>query len=140
MLYRVAEGSLTLDEGDWQDQSINVLLPTHLPVQGANLVLARDKLPLGMTLDDYIAQQRQNFSQQLAEVQMLGDLRGQLDGREAHFLEFHWQSDGKPIHQMMATVLHGQKEVLNFTGSIPGGVDEDTRRTLMQAVTSFKFA
>jgi hypothetical protein len=140
MLYRVAEGSLTLDEGDWQDQSINVLLPTHLPVQGANLVLARDKLPLGMTLDDYIAQQRQNFGQQLAEVQILGDSRGQLDGREAHFLEFSWQSDGKPIHQMMATVLHGQKELLNFTGSIPGAVDEGTRRTLMQAVTSFRFA
>ena len=92
MLYRVAEGSLTLQEGDWQDQSINVLLPTFLPVQGANLVLARDKLPLGMTLDDYIAQQRQSFTQQMAEFSMLSDSRGQLDGREAHFLEFSWQS------------------------------------------------
>jgi hypothetical protein len=139
MLYRVAEGSLNLEE-NWQDQSINVLLPTHLPVQGANLVLARDKLPLGMSFDDYVAQQRQSFQQQLAEVQILSDSRGQLDGREAHFMEFSWQSDGKPIHQMMAMVLHGSKALLNFTGSIPGALEEDTRRTLMAAVTSFKFA
>lgn len=39
-MYRIAEGSLTL-ASEWQDQSINVLLPVDAKVQGANLVIAR---------------------------------------------------------------------------------------------------
>lgn len=138
-MYRIAEGSLTL-ASEWQDQSINVLLPMGAKAHGANLVIARDRLPLGVTFQDYVAQQRQNFRAQLAGCEIFADTAGQVDGREAQLMELSWRSDGKPIHQVMAIVLHQANAVLTFTGSIPGAVDEETRDALISAITSFTFA
>ncbi len=61
--YRIDEGSLT-SPTPWQDQSINVLMPRDAKVQGASLVIARDRLALGLTFQDYVIQQRQNFAAQ----------------------------------------------------------------------------
>lgn len=139
MAYRIAEGSLAAPM-PWQDQSINVLLPRDAKVQGTNLVIARDQLPLGMTFQDYVIQQRQNFKAQLAGFEPVADTPGRIDGREAHFFELAWRSDGKPIHQVMAMVLHRDNAVLTFTGSIPGGLEAETRDALVAAITSFTFA
>lgn len=139
MLYRIAEGVVTLAD-QWQDQSINVLLPTQSKVQGVNLVVARDQLPLGMAFRDYVIQQRHNFGSQLAGLEMIADAPGVVDEREAHFLEFTWRSDGKPVHQVMAMVLHDKGALLNFTGSIPGGNEPSAREALVASITSFKFA
>ena len=138
-VYRIAEGSITY-ACDWQDQSINVLLPKDAKIHGANLVIARDRLPLGMSFREYVLQQRSTFQAQLADVEIIADTDGTVGGREAHFLELSWRSDGKPIHQVMAMVIHEDNAVLNFTGSIPGGYDEETRNALTAAITSFTFA
>lgn len=138
MPYRIAEGLLTLD-GEWQDQSINVLLPTDSPVTGVNLVVARDRLAHGMAFADYVAQQRQNVRNQLAGIDVMADTAASVDGREAHILEYSWQSDGKPVHQLLAMVLQDRTALLNFTGSIPGTVDAEIRQRLVAAITTFKF-
>jgi hypothetical protein len=138
MVYRIAEGTLSL-ASEWQDQSINVLLPKDAKVQGVNLVISRDRLPLGMTFQDYIAQQRQTFAAQLADFDLVTDSAGQIDGREAQFMEMGWRTDGKLIHQVVATVLGDANAVMTFTGSIPGGPDDETRNQLIAAITSFRF-
>lgn len=138
MIYRVQEGHLSLN-GEWRDQSVNVLVPAEAAVKGANLVLARDALPLGMTLADYVAQQRTSFRKQLTGFELVRDVDGAIDARPAHFLEFTWRNDGNPLHQMVMTV-QDQTRLLNFTASIPGTADAETRRLLMQAISSFKFA
>ncbi|WP_206243737.1 DcrB-related protein [Novosphingobium terrae] len=138
MRYRVAEGSLAL-AAPWQDQSINVLLPRESRVQGCNLVIARDTLALGMGFQDYVIQQKQTFAAQLAGFELIADSPGTIDGHEAQFLEIGWKSDGKLIHQVMAIVAGEGQTVLNFTGSIPGGPDEETRGLLIAAITSFTF-
>lgn len=139
MAYRIDEGSLT-SPTSWQDQSINVLMPRDAKVQGTSLVIARDRLALGLTFQDYVIQQRQNFAAQLAGFELIADTAGQIDGREAHFLEIAWRSDGKPIQQVVAMVLHREDAILNFTGSIPGGPDAESRNALVAAITSFTFA
>ncbi len=139
MAYRIDEGSLT-SPTPWQDQSINVLMPRDAKVQGTSLVIARDRLALGLTFQDYVIQQRQNFAAQLAGFELIADPAGQIDGREAHFLEIAWRSDGKPIQQVVAMVLHREDAILNFTGSIPGGPDAESRNALVAAITSFTFA
>lgn len=139
ILYQIAEGMLHVDRG-WKDQSVNVLLPKTSSIQGANLVIARDILPLGMVFSDYVGQQRQSFKTQLVDCEFLADSAGQIDGREAHFMELSWRSDGRPIFQVMAMVLHVENALLNFTGSIPGRRDQDTRAALIAAIQSFRFA
>jgi hypothetical protein len=138
-VYQIAEGTLAA-AGPWQDQSVNVLIPKGLPVQGTNLVIARDTLPLGMSFEDYVTQQKQNFKAQLADCEMLADSAGELDGRVAQFMELSWRSDGKPIYQVMVMVLREGNALLNFTGSIPGRRDEAARGTLIAAIQSFTFA
>lgn len=139
MAYRIDEGSLT-SPTQWQDQSINVLMPRDAKVHGTSLVIARDRLALGLTFQDYVIQQRQNFAAQLAGFELITDTAGQVDGHEAHFLEIAWRSDGKPIQQVVAMVLHREDAILNFTGSIPGGPDAESRNALVAAITSFTFA
>jgi hypothetical protein len=137
--YRIDEGSLATPTV-WQDQSINVLMPKDARVQGTSLVIARDRLALGLTFQDYVIQQRQSFAAQLAGFELIADTVGQIDGHEAHFLEMTWRSDGKPIHQVVAMVLHRDNAILNFTGSIPGGPEPESRNALVAAITSFTFA
>lgn len=139
MAYRIDEGSLATPTV-WQDQSINVLMPKDARVQGTSLVIARDRLALGLTFQDYVIQQRQSFAAQLAGFEMIADTAGQIDGHEAHFLEMTWRSDGKPLHQVVAMVLHRDNAILNFTGSIPGGPEPESRNALVAAITSFTFA
>ena len=137
MLYRLQEGALEL-EGDWQDQSIQVLAPLEA-ARGVNLVAARDILPMGMTLNDYIAQQRTSFHRQMQGLKISMDQAGALDGRDAHFMEIAWSSEGRQLHQLVATVLHEKNALLTFTASMPDAVDAETRRGLMRAISSFKF-
>ncbi|BCI72854.1 hypothetical protein SPKIRA_36840 (plasmid) [Sphingomonas paucimobilis] len=138
MAYRIDEGSLGAPTV-WQDQSINVLMPKDARVQGTSLVIARDRLALGLTFQDYVIQQRQSFAAQLAGFELIADTGGQIDGHEAHFGNDR-RSDGKPIHQVVAMVLHRDNAILNFTGSIPGGPEPESRNALVAAITSFTFA
>jgi len=138
MTYRIAEGSLTLASG-WQDQSINVLLMQDAGAKGANLVIAREQLPLGMTFEGHVAEQRQTFKAKLDGCEMLVDTVGKVDGRAAHFLEMSWRSEGRPVRQVMVMVPAAKGMTLTFTGTIPGEFDEATRQTLVDAIVSFKF-
>lgn len=69
MAYRIDEGSLT-SPTPWQDQSINVLMPRDAKVQGTSLVIARDRLALGLTFQDYVIQQRQSFCGPVGRVRV----------------------------------------------------------------------
>jgi hypothetical protein len=138
MLYRMQEGALAL-EGDWQDQSIQVLVPLGVAGRGVNLVVSRDMLPLGMSLGDYMAQQRQNFQRQLKELQVSTDSGGSLDGRPAHYMEISWVAEGRPLHQLIATVLGEKAALLTFTASMPDAVDAEVRRMLMATIGGFRF-
>ena len=137
MVYRMQEGCLTVDD-TWQDQSVNVLVPKQVGTKGVNLVVARDTMPLGMTLADYLSQQKTNFEKELTEYKAMADSPGTVDQRPAHFLEFSWNNNGTPLQQMMVIVQDSDR-ILSFTGTIPGNGDNDARSSLLAAMISFKF-
>jgi hypothetical protein len=138
MLYRMQEGALALD-GDWQDQSIHVLAPLGVAGRGVNLVVSRDMLPLGMSLGDYMAQQRQTFQRQLSALEVMSDADGALDGRPARFMELRWESEGRGLHQLVATVVGEKNALLTFTATLPDPVDAEVRRKLMATISGFRF-
>lgn len=137
MDYQMHEGRLTLDE-TWQDQSVNVLVPTQVAQKGVNLVVARDAMPAGMTLPDYLNQQKANFKKELSEFELTADSPGSVDHRPAHFLEFSWNNNGRLLQQMMV-VVQDKDRILSLTGTIPGGGDKHIRGVLLAAMISFKF-
>jgi hypothetical protein len=139
MVYRVQEGSLTLD-GKWLDRTVNVFLPVRALAEGANLVLARDVLPPETSVADYAVKQRETFQKQLKAFSVLRDVPGNIDGRPAHLLEFTWIADDKTVYQAYVSIQH-EGAVLNFTATIPQSTEDVTlRKFLLQTISSFKFA
>ena len=137
MVYQMQEACLTLDDA-WQDQSVNVLIPTEVTTKGVSLVVARDVIPLGMTLAEYLEQQKATFEKELAEFKLVLDAPGSVDHRPAHFLEFSWNNNGKLLQQMVI-VVQDNNRTLSLTGTIPGKADQDIRGFLLAAMTSLKF-
>lgn len=137
MQYRMQEGCLTLD-GEWQDKSVNVLVPQGLP-QGMNLVVSRDVLPLGMGLPDYLQQQKKVFRDELADFRFRMEEVAEIDGRPASLLEFEWDNQGSLVHQLMA-VVQEKERILSLTATAPGGMDDSVREVMLTAIKSFTFA
>lgn len=136
--YRLQEGSLDLD-GDWQDRSVTLLVPTGL-AEGVNLVVTRDLLALGLSLDDHLARQMMTMRREMPSFTLLEDSSAELDGRPARLVEFRWVRGGAPLYQMVL-VAADEGRLLNFTASAPGGAaDAATRKALWRAISSFKFA
>lgn len=138
MVYQMQEGFMMLND-TWRDQSVNVLVPETVAIKGANLVIARDILPLGMAFADYLSQQKTTFQKELTEFKLKSDAPGAVDQRPAYFLEFSWNKGGQQLQQMMV-VIQDNNRILSFTGTIPGQGDENARSFLLAAMLSFKFA
>lgn len=135
MIYRMQEGCLYL-EGEWLDQSVNMLGANHLPVKGTNLVVTRELLPSGMSLADYLLNQKTILSRELPGLRILADNPDSINELAAHYLEFTWNNQGNIMHQMILIIINNGS-ALNLTSTVPGNIDEETRATLIAAMKSF---
>jgi hypothetical protein len=137
MNYTIEEGQLRLDQS-WQDQTVNVLIPQNSPVAGANLVISREQLPLGMTLSQRFNQQQTALSGQLPDFKLvLGQVVEKSD-HVLHVMEFEWKKDGKNIYQLVAMRAHAGDRLLCFTATVPGGHEASLRQRMVEAITSFE--
>ena len=136
MHYQMQEGYLTLETGDWQDRTINMLGANHLPTKGTNLVITREALPDGMELADYLLNQKSILTKELTGFKILTDSPDTINDLPAHFLEFTWNNQGNPMHQMIF-IINNSGSVLNLTSTVPGTIDDETRATLITAMKSF---
>jgi hypothetical protein len=138
MIYRMQEGAFSLD-GAWEDRTVTMLRPSGPAMNGASIVVTRDILPAGASLAEHVARQRHTFQHELPRFTLLQDTTGELDARPSHLLEFHWDNQGALLYQAVVIVLDGDR-LLNFTASIPRqSADVATRRSLLQAIGSFRF-
>lgn len=135
MIYRMQEGCLYL-EGEWLDQSVNMLGANHLPAKGTNLVVTREPLPAGLALADYLLNQKSILSRELPGFTILSESPETVNGLQAHFLEFTWNNQGAEMHQMII-IINNNGSVLNFTSTVPGNIDEETRSELFTVMRSF---
>jgi hypothetical protein len=135
MLYQIPEGSVQL-AGEWQDRSVNVLVPLNTTSTGANLVIARDSMPRGLSFADYLHRERKSFEKQLPEFRLHADAPATTCQGQAHNLEFTWTNQGKAMRQLMTVVANGES-VLSITATIPNGCEDATEilRTAMKSLT-----
>lgn len=137
MNYTIEEGQIRLDQS-WQDQTVNVLIPLNSPVQGANLVISREQLPLGMTLAQRFGQQQSVLSKQLAGFELILAQTVDKPDHVLHVMEFNWRKDDKPLYQLVAMRLLRHGKLLCFTATVPGGHDASLRQRMVDAITSFE--
>jgi len=136
MFYQIQEGSVELP-GEWQDRSVNVLIPQDTNSKGANLVISRDSVPRGLPFADYLQQQRKILARELPDFQVQLDAAGADGQRPVHNLEFTWTNQGKAMRQLMTLIGCGDS-VLSLTASIPKG-SEDAIEILQRAMNSLTF-
>ena len=136
MIFQMQEGYLTLGDGDWHDSSVNMLGANHLPTKGTNLVVTREPLPTGMSLADYLLNQKSILSKELTGFKIEQDNPDIINGLPAHFIEFTWNNQGNAMHQMMY-IINNAGSVMNLTSTVPGNIDDESRATLMTAMKSF---
>jgi len=137
MIYRMQEGCLNL-EGEWRDQTVNILAVQHLSVPGANLAITREPRLKGMELAAYMSQQKQALARELDGFSILSDNVCTLAGQTAHFLEFTWKQQDSQLRQMALTVPAGNV-MLNITATMPGPGDDSCRNALLSVMMSFTF-
>lgn len=138
MIYQMQEGYFTLEGGEWQDRSINLLAAMHLPAKGANLTVTREPLPPGVEFADYIANQKKTIEKELSGFKSVADTPDSIDQTPAHYLEFNWNHQGNVTHQMVL-VINVNGGILNLTATIPGGLDETTHEALLCVMRGFRF-
>jgi hypothetical protein len=107
-----------------------------LPVKGTNLVVTREPLPTGMSLADYLLNQKSILTKELTGFKILTDSPDTINGLPCHFLEFTWNNQGKAMHQMIF-IINNTDSALNLTSTVPGNIDDESRATLMTAMRSF---
>ena len=135
MIYQIQEGSVVLT-GEWEDRSVNVLIPRACGGKGGNLVIARDSLPGGSSFAEYLLQQQKNLTKQLPDFQVHLDAPAMSGWRPVHNFEFTWTNQGKPMRQLM-TVIGSGDSVLSLTATIPQGC-KDALEILQTAMTSLR--
>jgi hypothetical protein len=136
MIFQMQEGYLTLGEGDWKDSTVNMLGANHMPVKGTNLVVTRDVLPAGMSLADYLLNQKTILSKELTGFKIVLENPDIINELPAHFLEFTWNNQGNVMHQMIFIIINNDI-ALNITSTVPGKIDDESRATLMTTMKSF---
>jgi hypothetical protein len=137
MHYQMQEGYLTLETGEWQDRTVNMLAANHLPAKGANLVVTREPLPEGVSFTDYLANQKSVLAKELPGFRLLTDNTDSINEKAAHFLEVAWDNQGVAMRQMIL-VFDNNRKILTITASMPGEPDEMSRTELLAAMNSFK--
>jgi len=138
MKYSIQEGELTCD-GEWSDQSVQILVPDRTPVEGSNLVIMRNRLAVEESFEGYIAKQRSVILKMKAS-KILSDTFRKIDGHDGHFFELTWVNEGKVLRQTMTTLRYDGDRILTFTSTIPGPADEKTKSRMLDAISTFKFA
>ncbi len=137
MIYRMQEGCLYL-EGEWLDQTVNILTAQHLAVRGANITITREPRLKGIELAAYMSQQKQALARELEDFILLSENSCTVDGQSALVLEFTWKQQDSPLRQMALTVPAGN-DMLNITATMPGPGDESCRNALLSVMMSFTF-
>ena len=137
MNYNFEEGQIMLPQA-WQDQTVNVLIPQDSPVPGANLVITRERLPLGTTPAQRIEQQRLMMAKELTGFKLILEQKVEHPDHVLHVIECVWQKDGKDIYQLIAVRPLAGEKLLCFTATVPGGHEASLRQRMVDAITSFK--
>ena len=138
MKYLLQEGELTCD-GEWTDQSVQILIPDRTPIEGSNLVIMRNRLSAGESFEGYIAKHR-SFVLKMNAAKILKESSSKIDGREGYSFELTWINEGQLLHQTMTLLLHDGDRILTISSTVPGSLDLKTRNRMLDAISSFKFA
>lgn len=140
-MQQIGEGHIDLP-AQWHDQSVNIFTAQAPGAQGLSITINRDRLPFGMTLDDYAKSQSGKLANQLKGYRLIEHRVLELAGSPAHEFEFTWKTDDAgPVHQILLSTApraDGPK-VVNLAATLTGRMTERQLADVRRILHSFQF-
>lgn len=130
-MYHFNEGTIEFPN-DWQDQTIHIISAANNNTMGASFTISRDKMPWGMSFNEFTAKEITSISQQLKEYQQRDISNGMLCGKATVSVEFQWQAAQGRIHQLM-TFVETQPLILILTATFPDFMT-DSQKTQINTI------
>ena len=125
--------SITLPEG-WGDASQFLFVASKVDGIQTNLVLSRQALAPGETLDALWKRHKGQLMQVLTTPKFLAEEARVLAGRSGFWVELAAKHQGKPVHQMIFLFGAGPNLALSFAGTCAESEVESLRTVLIEAL------
>lgn len=141
MIYHLDEGILDIPAG-LVDRSINMLMAPPGEA-GFSLIVSRDRLETGETLDDFIDRQLKELARQVDQFTEISR-QPATPGRkgapmDTRLLEFHYRQHGQTVHQRQCVMTAADRRgILILTGSSPIPFDSVQNKRWRHTIESFR--
>lgn len=114
-LYHINEGTFELPDA-WSDRSMNVFTPDESENPEWNIVVSRDKLDEGETLDDYLGKQIEELPKALPRFQVQSNEEITVNDYPARRVVSTWVGEKGTLRQkQIVLVKDGSSLVFTFT-------------------------
>ncbi|MDQ2746658.1 MAG: DUF1795 domain-containing protein [Acidobacteriota bacterium] len=114
-LYHINEGTFDLPD-EWMDRSMNIFTPDASDTPEWNIVVSRDKLDEGETLEDYLEKQLEEMPKALPRFQLKSNEEITVDDYPARKVISTWIGEKGTLRQkQIVLVKDGKSLVFTFT-------------------------
>lgn len=134
-LYQINEGAIDLPD-DWADRSMNVFTPDESENPEWNIVVSRDKLEEGETLDGYLEKQLEEMPKALPRFRLQSNEETRLDDFPARRVVSTWIGEGGTVRQKQTVIVKDGKSLV-FTFTVLERLHQKYENVLDEFLNSF---
>ncbi len=134
MNYKMNEGTFSVPE-NWQDETLHIFKAPD--AEGYNLVVNRDRVPRGMTKEEYLEEQLNAIRDNLGDFRENSLKYIEAGDEECPLLDYNWSSPEGRMHQLNLMWVR-PPVMLSFTFSSMKKYTENQKKTLTEILQSFQ--
>lgn len=134
MNYKMNEGDLSIPE-NWKDETLHIFKAPD--AEGYNLVVNRDRVPRGMTKEEYLEEQLAAIRDNLGDYRENSLKHVEAGGEECPLLDYNWSSPEGRMHQLNMMWVR-PPVMLSFTFSSMRKFTKNQKKELTGILRSFE--
>lgn len=132
--YVMNEGTIEVPSNLF-DSTVNVLIAPDL--RNLSFSVARDKIPDGMSFEDYVLSEHGKLKEAFAEFSIKTRKIVDIGGKRCPMIQFSWKSPQGKMHQMMV-MIQMQFRVLIMTASFQREITSVQAKQVIDVFKSFR--
>ena len=136
-LYHINEGTFDLPD-DWSDRSMNIFTPDESENPEWNIVISRDKLKEGETLEDYVSTQLEEMPKALPRFRLVSEEKVEINNFSGKAVISTWIGDAGTVRQKQIILVRNAKSLV-FTFTVLERLHLKYENILGEFVESFNF-
>lgn len=136
-LYHINEGTFDLPD-DWTDRSMNIFTPDESENPEWNIVISRDKLKEGETLEDYVSAQLEEMPKALPRFRLVSEEKVEINNFPGKAVISTWIGDAGTVRQKQIIFVSNAKSLV-FTFTVLERLHLKYENILGEFVESFNF-